>query len=403
MSGELLKRVECKIEEIPGLGTFIVVPKGLEQVIPDTTAISGVDPRGEQTLYRGYTIEDLGMNADFYEAAYLISRGVLPCEDEYKEFKRRIDYWRGRVPEKVYDALKMLPKTHPMYYGAYGALLLGQIYATEWSFDKEFLYEHQIRLSAQLPVIFAAAYNLATYGTFLRPESGADHAWDLLRMITMREPTKFEARAFESSLVLYMDHGFNASCFTVRVVGSTLSDMYSAIAAGIGALKGPLHGGANEEAMKMFLDAWKKSMEKGVPLEEYIVEYIKEKLAKKERIMGFGHRVYKIKDPRTEVAAHFIKQLKDGEMWIKVLKNAEKVMWESKKLPSNIDLYTAVLYYQLGIDIPMYTPIFAMGRVVGWTSHYIEQVLDNRIIRPTEKYVGPVGLKYQPMEVRCRR
>lgn len=399
---ELLKKVDYKIEEIPGLGSFIVVPKGLEQVIPDVTAISGVDPRGEQTLYRGYTIEDLGKNADFYEASYLISRGSLPCEEEYKEFKRKIDSWRARVPEKVYDAMKLLPKTHPMYYGAYGALLLGQIYAPEWSMDKDSLYEHQIRLIAQLPVLFAAGYNLAYHGTFLRPEPG-DHARDLLRMIVMREPSDIEARAFESSLVLYMDHGFNASTFTVRVVASTLSDMYSAVAAGVAALKGPLHGGANEEAMKMFLDAQKRAAEKGVPLEDYIVEYIKEKLAKKERIMGFGHRVYKLKDPRTEVAAEFVRVLKDGEMWLKVLKNAERVMWESKKLPANIDLYTAVLYYQLGIEIPMYTPIFAMGRVVGWTSHYIEQVLDNRLIRPTEKYVGKVGLKYEPMASRCRR
>ncbi|MEM1712582.1 MAG: citrate/2-methylcitrate synthase, partial [Acidilobaceae archaeon] len=155
MSGELLKRVECRTEEIPGLGTFIVVPKGLEQVIPDTTAISGVDPRGEQTLYRGYTIEDLGKNADFYEATYLISRGVLPCDEEYRELKRKVNYWRARVPEKVFDALKLLPKTHPMYYGAYGALLLGQIYAPEWSIDKESLYDHQLRLIGQLPVIFA--------------------------------------------------------------------------------------------------------------------------------------------------------------------------------------------------------------------------------------------------------
>ncbi|MCS7107328.1 MAG: citrate/2-methylcitrate synthase [Acidilobaceae archaeon] len=397
---ELLKKVNVSIEEIPGLGSFIVVPKGLEQVITDTTSISGVDPRGENTLYRGYTIEDLGMNADFYEAAYLISYGTLPTEEEYKEYRKKVDYWRTRVPEKVYDALKLLPQTHPMYYGAYGALLLGQIYAPEWRLDKDYLYEHQIRLIAQLPVIFAAAYNLAYHGTFLRPEGELSHAHDLLRMITMRDHSELEVRAFESSLILYMDHGFNASTFAVRVVGSTLSDMYSAVAAGIAALKGPLHGGANEEAMKMFLEVKKKASEKGVPMEEYIVEYIKEKLARKERVMGFGHRVYKLKDPRTDVAAEFVRKLKDGETWYKVIKAAEKVMWEAKRIPANIDLYTAILYYQLHIPVPMYTPVFAMGRVVGWTSHYIEQSLDNKLIRPTEKYVGPVGLKYQPMTAR---
>ncbi|MCE4620814.1 MAG: citrate/2-methylcitrate synthase, partial [Desulfurococcales archaeon] len=184
---------------------------------------------------------------------------------------------------------------------------------------------------------------------------------------------------------------------------STLSDMYSAIAGGIGALKGPLHGGANEKAMEMLLDAKKKAEALGKPLEEYIEEYILEKLARKEKIMGFGHRVYKIHDPRTDVAAKFIAKLKDGEWWLKVLRRAEEVMKREKNLPANIDFYTAVLYYQLGIPIPMYTPIFAMGRIVGWTSHYIEQVKDNKIIRPTEKYIGPTGLKYQPLEVRCKR
>ncbi|MCX8196271.1 MAG: citrate/2-methylcitrate synthase [Acidilobaceae archaeon] len=397
---ELLKKVNISIEEIPGLGTFVVVPKGLEQVIVDTTSISGVDPKGENTLYRGYTIEDLGMNADFYEAAYLISYGALPTEEEYKEYRKKIDYWRTRVPEKLFDALKILPQTHPMYYGAYGVTLLGQIYAPEWRIDKDTLYDHQIRLIAQLPVIFAAAYNLAHHGTYLRPDGELSHAHDVLRMITMREPSELEVRAFESSLVLYMDHGFNASTFTVRVVGSTLSDMYSAVAAGIAALKGPLHGGANEEAMKMFLEVKKIASEKGVPMEELIVEYIKDKLAKKERIMGFGHRIYKIKDPRTDVAIEFVRKLKDGETWYKVLKNAERVMWEVKKIPSNIDLYTAILYYQLGIPIPMYTPVFASSRVVGWTSHYIEQVLNNKLIRPVEKYIGPSGLKYQPMSHR---
>lgn len=222
-------------------------------------------------------------------------------------------------------------------------------------------------------------------------------------MIIGRMPTDVEARAFESSLVLYMDHGFNASTFTVRVIASTLSDMYSAIAGGIGALKGPLHGGANERAMEMLLEAKAEADKKGVPLENYIEEYILGKLAKKERIMGFGHRIYKIHDPRTDVAAKYIAKLKDGEWWLKVLKKAEEVMWREKKLPANIDFYTAVLYYQLEIPIPMYTPIFAMGRIVGWVSHYIEQVKDNRLIRPTEKYIGPSGLKYQPLEVRCKK
>ncbi|MEB3806736.1 MAG: citrate/2-methylcitrate synthase [Desulfurococcales archaeon] len=395
----LSKQPECKVEN-----GYIIAPKGLVNVVPDVTYISGVDPKGEHTIYRGYTIDDIGKNASFYEATWLFHKGELPCEEELKEIKKKIDTYRGQIPEKVLDALKIVPKAHPMYYGSYGVALLGQYNAPEdWKFDDDFLFDHALRLIAQLPVIFAAGWNLARHGTFLRPDPNMDHAKDVLRMITLREPSDLEARAFESSLVLYMDHGFNASTFTTRVIASTLSDMYSAIAGGIGALKGPLHGGANEKALVMLLEAKKLAEEKGKPLEEYIEEYILEKLAKKEKIMGFGHRVYKIHDPRTDVAAEYIKQLPEGDYWLKVLKKAEEVMWREKKLPANIDFYTAILYYQLQIPIPMFTPVFAMGRIVGWTAHYIEQVKNNKIIRPSEKYVGPVGKKYQPMEVRCKK
>ncbi len=392
-----LSKVECKTEN-----GYIVVPKGLVNVIVDKTEISGVDPKGEHTIYRGYTIDDIGANASFYEATYLFLKGRLPCEDELRELKKKIDYWRGRVPEKVFDALRYAPKTHPMFYGSYGVALLGQYYAPEWSFDLDSLYDHAIRVIAQLPVIFAAGWNLAYNGYLPRPDPGLDHAYDVLKMIIGREPSKIEARAFESTLVLYMDHGFNASTFTVRVIASTLSDLYSAVAGGISALKGPLHGGANEKAMEMLLEVREKADKAGKPMEDYIEEYILDKLSRKEKIMGFGHRVYKVHDPRTDVAARFIAQLKDGDFWLRVLKRAEEVMWREKRLPANIDFYTAVLYYQLGIPIPMYTPIFAMGRVVGWSSHYIEQVSDNKIIRPTEKYVGPTGLKYKPLEERCK-
>jgi len=390
---------ECKVEN-----GYIVVPKGLVNVVPDVTQISGVDPKGEHTIYRGYTIDDIGEHASFYEAVLLFHKGELPCEDELKEVKKKIDTYRGQVPEKVFDALKLVPKAHPMFYGSYGVTLLGQFYAPdEWKFDDDFLFDHALRLIAQLPVIFAAGWHLAHHGTIIRPDPSLDHAKDVLRMIIGRMPSDLEARAFESTLVLYMDHGFNASTFTVRVIASTLSDMYSAVAGGIGALKGPLHGGANEKALVMLLEAKKKAEEAGKPLEEYIEEYILDKLSRKEKIMGFGHRVYKVHDPRTDVAAKYIKQLPEGEYWLKVLKKAEEVMWREKKLPANIDLYTAILYYQLGIPIPMFTPIFAMGRIVGWTAHYIEQVKNNKIIRPSEKYVGPVGKKYKPLAERCSK
>jgi len=394
----LSKQVECQYDEGP-LGRRIVVPKGLDNVIVDTTNISGVDPTGKATIYRGYTIDDIGANADFYEAAFLIHYGHLPNKKEYDEYRKKLDSYRAEIPEKLIDALKVVPNTHPMYYAQYAYNLLGQFYAPEWpqKASFEFLEEHAMRLIALTPFIFAAAWHLPRDGELYRPDPSLPHAKDALRMILGRTPSDLEARAFEATLVLYMDHGFNASTFTVRVAASTLTDIYSAVAAGVASLKGPLHGGANEQAMKMFLEAQAQAQAKGIPLEDYIEQYIKDRLARKELIMGFGHRVYKIHDPRTDVAKKFVAQLPNGDMWVKVLAKSEEVMKREKNLPANIDLYTGVLYYQLGIPIPMYTPIFAMGRIVGWTAHYIEQFMNNKLIRPDEKYVGPTGLKYAPI------
>jgi len=394
----LSKQVECQYDEGP-LGRRIVVPKGLDNVIVDTTNISGVDPTGKATIYRGYTIDDIGANADFYEAAFLIHYGHLPNKKEYDEYRKKLDSYRAEIPEKLIDALKVVPNTHPMYYAQYAYNLLGQFYAPEWpqKASFEFLEEHAMRLIALTPLIFAAAWHLPRDGELYRPDPSLPHAKDALRMILGRTPSDLEARAFEATLVLYMDHGFNASTFTVRVAASTLTDIYSAVAAGVASLKGPLHGGANEQAMKMFLEAQAQAQAKGIPLEDYIEQYIKDRLARKELIMGFGHRVYKIHDPRTDVAKKFVAQLPNGDMWVKVLAKSEEVMKREKNLPANIDLYTGVLYYQLGIPIPMYTPIFAMGRIVGWTAHYIEQFMNNKLIRPDEKYVGPTDLKYAPI------
>ncbi|WP_460125474.1 citrate/2-methylcitrate synthase [Stetteria hydrogenophila] len=392
-----------KVEEGPG-GRYIHVPKGLYNVVVDVTSISGVDPKGLYTTYRGYDVVDIGRNADFYEAAYLVLYGRLPCEDEYREIKRKIDGYRGAVPRKVFEALRNAGPSHPMYYGSLGVVVMGQhLVSSEWRFDDDYIYDHALRIIAAMPVIFAAGWHIARTGTYIDPDPSLPHAMDALRMITGREPTWLEARAFETSLVLYMDHGFNASTFTVRVIASTLSDLYSAVAGGIGALKGPLHGGANEKALKMLLEARKEAEERGRDLVDYIEEFILNKLKRREKIIGFGHRIYKRRDPRTSVIAEYIRQLPEGEYWLAVVRKAEETAWRAKRLPANIDIYTGILYYQLGIPLLMYTPVFAMGRVVGWCAHYIEQVRNNKLIRPAEKYVGPIGLKYVPMSGRCKR
>jgi citrate synthase len=378
---------------------FIRVPKGLANVIVDQTTISGVDPRGQNTLYRGYLISDIGRNASFEEAAYLILYGKLPCDEELKEFTRKLNSERW-IPTKLLDALKMVPPTHPMYYGAFGVLLLGMYDPNPDDMSRDALYDRAIRIIAKLPVIFANGWYLSRHGYTVEPDRSLRHAQDVLRMLlgghTM--PGSLESRVFESSLILYMDHGFNASTFTNRVIASTLSDMYSAVAGAIGALKGPLHGGANQKALEMMLEI-------GEP--EKARDYVVEKLRRRQKVMGFGHRVYKIHDPRTDVLREWLVKLAEyypeAKKFLGIINELEKAMWELKRIPSNVDLYTGAVYHVLGIPKELFTPIFAIARVVGWTAHYIEQVTNNKIIRPKEEYVGPVGLKYVPMEERSKR
>ncbi len=393
------QKPELKKEEKRAEPQYIRIPKGCANVIVDTTKISYVDPKGQITIIRGYRIDDLGKHATFEEAAYLILFGRLPCEDELREFSKKLNSERW-IPVKVIDALKQIPPfAHPMFYGSYGLLLLGMYDpdAGDLSIDK--LYERAIRIIAKLPLLFINGWFLSRYGRVVEPDRSLNHAKDVLRMIRGGDmPTDTEARAFESSLVLYMDHGFNASTFTTRVIASTLSDMYSAIAGAIGALKGPLHGGANQKAIEMMLEI-------GSP--ENVRWYVEQKLKRHEKIMGFGHRVYKLHDPRTDVLREWLEKLAEtsaeARKFLDMINELEKTMWELKRIPSNIDLYTGALYYLLKIPKEFYTPIFAIGRVVGWTAHYIEQVSNNKIIRPKEDYDGPKGLVYKPLEERCKR
>ncbi|HEV2390343.1 MAG TPA: citrate/2-methylcitrate synthase, partial [Nitrososphaerales archaeon] len=216
-----------------------------------------------------------------------------------------------------------------------------------------------------------------------------------LYMLTGKKPTSFEAWSFERMLILYLEHDLNASAFTVRVVASTLADIYSACTAGLAALKGPLHGGANEAAMQMLLKIGKASNAKS---------YVQETLAKREKIMGFGHRVYKTVDPRSQLAKKLLRELleKEGKglETYKLCEAVENAVWEFKKLPANVDFYAAPIFMTLGIPIETFTPIFASSRTVGWVAHYNEQLMDNRIYRPDAIYIGNKGLKYVPLEDR---
>ncbi len=375
----------------------IRAPKGLENVIVDRTGLSGVDPKGEHTIYRGFMIEDLGENASFEEAAYLFLYGKLPTRSELYYFSERLANLR-EIPDGLYEAFKQLPDTaHPMHIAQMGIAYMGTFDGKAMDLSEELLYRRAEGIIAKMPTIFANGYRISRGQEPVRPDPTLSHAVDALRMIIGRRPREEEARLFEVTLVLYMDHGFNASTFTTRVIASTLSDMYAAVAGGIGALKGPLHGAANERAMEMLLDVGLGDID-GARM------YLEKKLASKERIMGFGHRVYKVRDPRVSVAKKYLSRYaeenEEARKLYEMCDYIEKLMWERKKLPANIDFYTGPIYHLLGIPIIMYTPVFAMSRTVGWVSHYIEQVTNNRLIRPKAEYVGPMGLKYTPIDER---
>src|SRR4029077_4406877 len=264
--------------------------------------------------------------------------------------------------------------------------------ATEGGISSE---EQKLSIIAQMPALVANCYRLNKGMEPAEPDHSLGLCENFLYMLTGKKPSAFEAWCFERMLILYIDHDLNASAFTVRVVASTLADIYSACTAGLAALKGPLHGGANEAAMQMLLK---------IGTAENARAYVQETLAKREKIMGFGHRVYKTVDPRSQLAKRLLRELleRQGKSLdtFKLCEAVENAVWEFKKLPANVDFYAAPIFLNLGIPIETNTPVFASSRIVGWVAHYNEQLVDNRIYRPDAIYKGEKGLKYVPLDDR---
>lgn len=370
-------------------------PKGLEGVIVDSSTISLSDPEGS-IIYRGYDLSELVEKSSFEETAYLILKGSLPNSVQLKEFRLSLTKNRD-VPPMIMKTLSHLPKKSPMMdVLRIGVSLLG-------SFDKERDIQSSesnvrkaIKLISKTSTLVANGFRVV-YGRQrpVKPSSKLDHSSNFLLMLKNKVPSELHVRSFEQTLILYMDHDFNASTFATRVVGSTLADAYSAASAGLAALKGPLHGGANEKAMQMLRNF--KSVEEAR-------NWVKGALERKERIMGFGHRIYRKIDPRVPVAKKILRKLSEENSQAAKLHDiclaVEEVMWSEKQIPPNIDFYAAPIYYSLGIPIPIYTPIFALSRMVGWLAHFVEQVENNRLIRPNAEYVGQRGLKYVAMGMR---
>lgn len=368
------------------------IGKGLEGVVALESKISSIID-GVLT-YRGYHIDDLAYQSSFEEVSYLLWYGRLPKKAELDALKQQLDQYSS-IPEQLLEQMKTYPlTTHPMAVLRTAVSSLGMFDQEENTTDQESNFRKAIKLTAQIPTIITAFARLKNGLEPIAPKPGLGFAANFLYMLNGEEPSEVAAQAFDRALILHADHELNASTFAARVTTGTLSDIYSAVTTAIGTLKGPLHGGANERVMAML---------KEIGSMDRIDEYIQNKLDNKEKIMGFGHRVYKDGDPRAKHLREMSRQLskKTGEeLWYQMSIRIEELMEEQKSLKPNVDFYSASVYNYLGLKEEFFTPIFAMSRVVGWTSHILEQYEDNRLIRPRAKYVGAKKQVYLPIDQR---
>jgi citrate synthase len=369
--------------------------KGLEGVIALESELSFIDGDKGKLIYRGYDINDLAENTTYEEVVYLLRHGELPTQNELDNFTAHLRSERA-LPGPVMDLLRDTPDgAHPMALLRTAVSALG-LYDKEADTTEEAANHRKAdRILAQIPTIIAAFDRLRKGKNPVDPLDHGSMAHNFLYMLNGEEPGEAAEKTFDVCLVLHADHGLNASTFTSRVIGSTLSDMYSAVSGAIGALKGPLHGGANQEVMRMLLDIDEKGADPA--------EYVRERLADGERIMGFGHRVYNTMDPRAAILRDMVKELSEeaGEMkWYKYTTAIHETMEEEVGIDPNVDFFSGSTYYQLGLDPELFTTIFALSRTAGWTAHLLEQWADNRLIRPRAQYVGARNRTVVPVEER---
>ncbi len=374
--------------------TTAPVAKGLENVIAAESSICFIDGLQGKLLYRGYNIHDLAEHSTFEETAYLLWNGELPNENQLAEVRGQLQQERA-VPHEVLELVRQQPKEAlPMVTlrTAVSALAPFDSEAEDNSMPAN--YRKAVRLTAKVATLVAAIHRTRLGQPIVDPDPNLSHAANFFYMLNGRKPDDVEARAMDLVFVLHAEHGFNASTFTGRVIASTLSDTYSAVTGAIGALKGPLHGGA---APRVYL------MLEEIGDVKNAESYIKERLARKEKIMGFGHRVYKVEDPRATHLREWAKQLAERSGKSKLYDIAlevENIMKQEKQLACNVDYYAAVVEASLGIPWDLFTCVFASSRTAGWTAHILEQQADNRIIRPRAAYVGPAERRYVPLAQR---
>ncbi len=374
--------------------TSAATAKGLEGVVAATTRLSDVKGDIGQLIYCGYDINELAGKVTFEEVIHLLHHGHLPNKKELGEMKERLAGAR-ELPEGVIRIIKKFPRSAPPMHAIRTAIsALGCFDPDADNDSMDAAREKAMRLIAQMPVVTAYFHRTRQKKEIVRPDASLGEAANFLYMMDGETPSQEKESTIDMCYVLHADHGMNASTFSARVTIATLSDMFSAITSAIGTLKGPLHGGANEGVIKMLQEIG--SLDK-------VDAYVEECLVQKKKIMGIGHRIYKTLDPR---APHLKKMAqilsaKLGEpKWIQMSERIAEIMLQKKNLHANVDFYSATVYYSLGIPIDLFTPLFAISRVSGWTAQVIEQLADNRLIRPQSNYIGPVGLKVVPIEQR---
>lgn len=372
------------------------VTKGLEGVVATNSGICWIDGYAGILAYRGIDIHELAEKSTFEETAYLLWYGRLPSRDQLAEFTKKLTAAR-QLPPQICDLLRSFPKDGtPMEALRTAVSALSFYDPAEAAVDHDSNVRKAFALTSQLAMLVAAFDRIRKGKDPIQQDPSLSHAANFLWMLHGEKPIPAAARTMDIALILHADHELNASTFAARVIAGTMADMHSAITGAIGALKGPLHGGANEAVMKMLFAI---AREGGDP-----VEYVKSLLSQKKKVFGFGHRVYRTEDPRATHLRAMSEQLSrdsGNTKWYEMSRQIEKYVKEEKKLNANVDFYSASTYTTLGIDIDLFTPIFATSRIAGWAAHVIEQLDDNRLIRPRAEYTGPeYPVKYVPIEKR---
>jgi citrate synthase len=368
--------------------------KGLEGVVAATSRLCDLDGREGRLAYQGYDIDELARRATFEEVVWLLWHGELPRPAELEGFRRELADARPLHP-LVLRALKLLPRhMHPMRVLQTAVALLGALDPEAEDGSAEANRRKAARLVAQMATLTAAFHRVRQGRRPAAPRPDLSHAANFLLMVAGRKPRAVSVRAFDAALVLYAEHELNASTFTTRVVASTLADLHSAVAAGLGALKGPLHGGAGEAVMHTL-------QEIGSP--ERAEAFTEQALAEKRRLMGFGHRVYKAGDPRARILRELAEKAcrQSGQaVWFDIAVRLHEAVQRAKGLIPNVDFYSAPLFAALGIPVDLFVPVIAVARIAGWSAHVMEQHADNRLIRPRAEYAGPGARPFRPLAQR---